>query len=113
MVKCLSAGDIVAQKHDIGAPVEHPRDRSERLLARRVPNLDLYNFAFNFDDKCAELHSNRHLVFFKRAVHYSGQQVRLTDPCVANDNQLESIVDLLVLKVFDNFVSNACYINHY
>ncbi len=112
MVECLSACNIVAQKYNIGAPVKDPSHRSERLLARRVPNLHLYNFAFYFYDECAELDSNSHLIFFERAVHHSGQQVRLTHPCIADDNQFERIVDLLVLKVFDNFVCNVCDFNH-
>ena len=37
------AGDVVAEEDAVGAAVENASDRAERLLAGRVPNLQLHD----------------------------------------------------------------------
>lgn len=41
VVECLSAGDVVHEQRSCSTTIIGPRDGSERLLTRRVPNLQL------------------------------------------------------------------------
>ncbi len=76
----LLPGNVVAQEHAVGASVEDPSDRAERLLAGRVPDLQLHDLAVQLDYEGPELDADRHLVLqLELVVHHAGQQARLTN----------------------------------
>ena len=66
--KCFSPCDIVRQKYTMGPFVKDFGDRFEWLLPSCVPDLQLENLGFHFDQKCAEFDSNGHLMVISELV---------------------------------------------
>ena len=60
--KGFFASDVVAEEDAISAAIKDARDAPERLLARCVPDLELYNLVVDFDYERAELNTNSNLV---------------------------------------------------
>lgn len=90
MGKSIPAGDIVDQQGSDRAPVVGSGDRPEVLLARSVPDLQLYVFVPHFYRFCPELHADRYVVgrthfIFDELEHHAG----LADPRVADHDELE------------------------
>ena len=52
----------------MGSSVENFSDRSEGLLTRRVPNLQLQHCVFDLDQVRSKLHTHRHVVIFTEVV---------------------------------------------
>ncbi len=80
IVEGLLTGNVVTKEHAVRASVEDPGDRTERLLARSVPDLQLHDLAVELDHEGAEFDANRHLVLqLELVVHHAGQQTRLAN----------------------------------
>ena len=73
VVEGLLPGNVVAQEDAVGASVEDPGDRAERLLARSVPDLQLHDLAVQPDHEGAEFDADSNLVFeLELVIHDSG-----------------------------------------
>mmetsp|Transcript_22009 Transcript_22009/g.56558 ORF Transcript_22009/g.56558 Transcript_22009/m.56558 type:complete len:371 (+) Transcript_22009:793-1905(+) len=75
-------GDVVHEQRACCATVVRARDRAERLLARRVPNLQFDLLVVNSDHACTEFHADREVVHrLEPLVCELQQQARLADAC--------------------------------
>ena len=91
--ECVLARHVICEEHAVSSSVKDARHRLERLLARRVPNLQLYHLVLDLEPKRAELHSDRNLVLrLELIVHHSLHQTRLPYTCVPDNDELEEVI---------------------
>ena len=91
---------IISQENTVGSSIKDSSDWFVGLLACCVPDLHFDNFVFHFDTERAELNTNGDLVFcLKLIVHDSLHKTRLANPSVANDDEFEHVI-VLVLQGF-------------
>ena len=62
VVKGFASCDVVDEQRAGSSPVVRPRNGSERLLPRRVPDLQLDLLVIDGDHACAKLHTNGEVV---------------------------------------------------
>ncbi len=80
IVKGLLPGNVVTQEDAVGTSVKDSGNRTERLLARSVPYLQLHDLSIKLDHEGTEFDANRHLVLqLELVVHHSGKQTRLSN----------------------------------
>ena len=102
MVERLLPSDIIHQQGSGSPSIVAAGDRFERLLACRVPDLELDFLVVNFDRPRAELDTDRQVVLLTEPlVRELEKQARLADTfiqsakelltSVANDNVLEEV----------------------
>lgn len=92
MVECLSPGDIINEQRPCRASVVRPRDRPERFLARRVPDLQLDGLVVDRDHASPEFDANSQIMDgLKPLVRELQQQARLPNTCVSDDDVLEEV----------------------
>jgi hypothetical protein len=84
-----------------GAAVVRPRDRPERFLPRRVPDLQLDGLPIDLDGPRPELDADRQVMHGLEAlVGELQQQAGLADAGVANDDVLEEVAVFVFIFPF-------------
>lgn len=92
VVERLAARNVVHQQGTGRTPVVRSGNRTERLLAGRVPNLQLDLLAVDGDHPGAELDADRQVMNRLEAlVGELEQQAGLADACVAYDDVFEQV----------------------
>ena len=82
--------DIVGEQDAVGPLVENLRYRLKRLLARRVPDLQLEKLLFKTDHEGAEFDPDRHLVVHDKLVlRDSVHKTALANCRIPNDDHLK------------------------
>lgn len=77
--------------------IENPCNRLVRFLAGRIPYLHLDYLVLDAQAIRAELDTDSNLVLrFEFIVHYSLHEARLSDARIADNDQLEHVVVLLL-----------------
>lgn len=99
VVESFQTRDVVRQEDAVRPTVKYFGDRFERLLACRVPDLQLEHLLLQFHEQSAELHAYCDFVISEElVVGEPVQDTRLPHCRVANDDELEE--EVLVLHGF-------------
>ena len=97
VLKATALRDVEDKEHSVAALIEISRDRSERLLAGRIPNLklDIRLFANNHT-KIAEFDSDcDSVLLFKCLARQSLENAGLSNASVAQDYNLEEHIEVI------------------
>mmetsp|Transcript_36305 Transcript_36305/g.85696 ORF Transcript_36305/g.85696 Transcript_36305/m.85696 type:complete len:230 (+) Transcript_36305:105-794(+) len=96
MLEGLGVGSVVDDDDAVRAAVVAARDRTETLLARRVPNLQLDRLAIQLDGADFKVDANgADVALGVRVVGEAQQQAGLAHTRVADQHKLEDVVVLL------------------
>ena len=99
IIKSLIASDIVSKEHTVRTSVEYSGYWLVRFLAGGIPDLHLDDLVFDTETIGAELHSDGDLVLsLEFIVHNSLHQATLADTSVANNDEFEHVVVLLLQR---------------
>lgn len=103
--KAAPLRDVEDEEDAVAALVEISRNRSERLLTGRIPNLQLdISLLANYHTEIAELDSNcDSVLLFKCLARQSFKNASFSDTSVAQDHNLEEHIevvhDALIVRV--------------
>lgn len=93
MGESIAPGDVVDKESSNGAPIVRSGNRTEVLLASRVPDLELDVFAADLDSLCPEFDTDCYVVSRPRFIFDELQHhTRLADARVADHDEFEEVV---------------------
>ena len=95
--KAATLRDVEDEEDAVAALVEISRNRSERLLTGRIPNLQLdISLLANYHTEIAELDSNcDSVLLFKCLARQSLENAGLSNASVAQDYNLEEHIEMI------------------